>query len=454
VAAGVNFIVYKSSYREYMIRKVVIKMGTELENLMLHLTVSNVECYSTNTFVKLAVCSFLSLKTTETMSTKEERTANSQKRHRSGHTFDMSRTKQKSWSMRETVTATSCGGRRQHVDGSHQSHQGKHRSSEGQEPQGCKRFKTSPDAENHRSSSNNQHPQVQAARRAPNKPSLGRKKSKHSYQKNGRKIATKKNETYTHERRKPRKKSSVRPRTVQNPIALHWSSEEGNYVPLHVEEEILQQVLHYGKKERGMMKDQSRKRIQHIRRHCQRLGVSILQACSLRRHHVLINNPGLLNQHESLGLGSDRDIRAASSAFEDCVSSHLRKNRVRFWTESRQKQMRVSPTPDFLLQEVVMVHWRGETHEVGWVEAKMFYGASTIPPDGRSAVGRILETAEKYHTAFGPGAMVFSYGCGEGLASELKERGVIALDAHGLDLTAMQDLQRQWCATEEGTILP
>ena len=64
-----------------------------------------------------------------------------------------------------------------------------------------------------------------------------------------------------------------------------------------------------------------------------------------------------------------------------------------------------------------MKHWGNKTvteeRSVSRVEAKMFYGASTIPHNTKSAVGCLLKTAEKYVRVYGQGAIVFMHGCGE-----------------------------------------
>lgn len=93
----------------------------------------------------------------------------------------------------------------------------------------------------------------------------------------------------------------------------------------------------------------------------------------------------------------------------------------------------------------------------------MFYGASTIEPDGRSAVGAILEKCRRYVDLYGAGAVVFLYGCGDKLASELAEIGVSVIDSGGargnpssrnhLSLRAMQEHQRSWCGDNDGNIL-
>ena len=94
---------------------------------------------------------------------------------------------------------------------------------------------------------------------------------------------------------------------------------------------------------------------------------------------------------------------------------------------------------------------------IHWIEAKMYYGASTIPRGKQNgAVGTVMETAQKYVKHFGEGAIVFMMGCGDKLATELNEVGVSVLDCSGntVSLTKVHDHQRTWCANKKGHILP
>ena len=87
----------------------------------------------------------------------------------------------------------------------------------------------------------------------------------------------------------------------------------------------------------------------------------------------------------------------------------------------------------------------------------MFYGASSIEPDNRSAVGCLLETVRKYVRVYGPGAMVFMHGYGDRLAESLLEEGVLCVDCGDgrvIDLEAVEEHQRTWCADRHGNILP
>eukprot|EP00568_Trieres_chinensis_P003442 CAMPEP_0183301774 /NCGR_PEP_ID=MMETSP0160_2-20130417/7787_1 /TAXON_ID=2839 ORGANISM="Odontella Sinensis, Strain Grunow 1884" /NCGR_SAMPLE_ID=MMETSP0160_2 /ASSEMBLY_ACC=CAM_ASM_000250 /LENGTH=198 /DNA_ID=CAMNT_0025464453 /DNA_START=27 /DNA_END=623 /DNA_ORIENTATION=- len=186
-----------------------------------------------------------------------------------------------------------------------------------------------------------------------------------------------------------------------------------------------------------------------------------------------------------LGLGKKDDIMKSAALFEDCVEEYLRTVGVAFLTEKVQRKRSkgpLMPTPDFLLEETAHLTFeqsgrpalqpttrddnRGrkksaipgqEVRTIGpvnWVEAKMFYGASSIPQGENSAVGNLMKTANKYVKLYGPGAMVFSFGCGGELARKLGALGVAALDAHPLELKRMEQHQRTWCGDKEGRILP
>jgi hypothetical protein len=96
-------------------------------------------------------------------------------------------------------------------------------------------------------------------------------------------------------------------------------------------------------------------------------------------------------------------------------------------------------------------------HIVIGIEVKMFYGASTIQQNKRSAVGCLLQTAKKYVKLHGPGAMVFIYGCGDQLTTELNNEKVMVLDCSGnntVQLDAVDAHMRTYCCDANGDILP
>lgn len=207
-------------------------------------------------------------------------------------------------------------------------------------------------------------------------------------------------------------------------------------------------------------------RYKEIARKCKK-PMQLPQALSLRQQHIQHMNPGF--RMRTLGLGNEEDIRQSADLFETSVESYMMQCNVPFLTEKHQKQrlpkgVPTPATPDFLLLEptllsTIMPSYPGQEPEpseyvIHWVEAKMFYGASTIARDSESAVGRLLATSEKYCKLYGTGAMVFMYGCGKELAQWLLQLGVVALDAHPLDLQQVKKHQRTWCANANGLILP
>lgn len=91
------------------------------------------------------------------------------------------------------------------------------------------------------------------------------------------------------------------------------------------------------------------------------------------------------------------------------------------------------------------------------IEVKMFYGASTIAHNNRSAVGSLLQTARKYVKLHGPGAMVFMYGCGDQLAREINNEQVMVLDCSSKDTVKLDGVDahmRTYCCDTTGEIMP
>jgi hypothetical protein len=179
---------------------------------------------------------------------------------------------------------------------------------------------------------------------------------------------------------------------------------------------------------------------------------------------------------ETLGLGTSLNIKAAADLFEQAIAAYLTRNQIEYWDEDAQKQhffknnpgQLLKATPDFIMKEPIQlkrytIHNQTgervvfEERTVHWLEAKMFYGASTLPlNDKKSAVGSILPKMKKYVELYGQGAIVFLQGCGELLASELAKIGVMALccTSTDFDMTEVERQQRTWCADKHGNILP
>ena len=263
-------------------------------------------------------------------------------------------------------------------------------------------------------------------------------------------------------------------------------------IPVQVETNILPTLLRWGNTERGMILSQPSFRLPMIREACRINNIQLIQALSLRRTFIKYLNP--LKSMEALGLGKTSHIHQSATLFEQAVTAFLIGQGIEFCTEEEQRRQYLldqqenisnqktddgfhpvendkkvdtepSPlyTPDFIFNPPITLYKCKEKrmqldpqqqgHTIHWLEAKMFYGASTIPQGTDNAVGAIVDKATKYVQHFGPGAMVFAYGCGEGLAHELETRNVQVLDAYPIDLSALREYQQTWCCNDRAEVL-
>jgi hypothetical protein len=253
-----------------------------------------------------------------------------------------------------------------------------------------------------------------------------------------------------------------RHKTNKRTIVLPWGPPY-NIPSIEAEEALLPLLIQYGEKERGMMCRQHYPRIKAIKNACSKYKIDLDQALSMRRTHIMLMNPNIQDLSR-LGLGNMSDVRQSADLFEQAVAAHLRRNGIRFYTESDQRAMAqkkgqiTPPTPDFLLEESIILESSSSplsySQPIHWIEAKMFYAASTIPDGSKNAVGCLLQTARRYVQTHGPGAFVFSFGYGTRIKSVLEVEGVIVLDSRPLNLRRMREHQRSWCANERGQILP
>jgi len=253
-------------------------------------------------------------------------------------------------------------------------------------------------------------------------------------------------------------------------LSLSWQNSYP-IIPVESENALLPVLLPWGQTERGMIKTQPPFRVQKIRKACRLHGMQLEQALSLRRHHMKLLNPQAKSM-TCLGLGNNNDIRGAAQLFENATYGYLKECGIPFLTEEDQKRrfyekqkpgVNMPPTPDFMLtnpinlisvQAVNKDSTGTEFRQINWIEAKMFYGASTIPDGTNNAVGAILRTAKKYIENYGSGAFLFSYGCGSQLRGQLSDLGIAVLDSHPLNLEKVEEHQRRWCADKNGAILP
>lgn len=275
------------------------------------------------------------------------------------------------------------------------------------------------------------------------------------------------------QRRRKRKRSAPTPAVTEgspryDDAGILWWKVSQEHVPVASEEIMISVLVRWGAKERGMIKDQPPFRLQQIRQKLKQApGLRLDQALSLRRHHIKLLNPerGMTN----LGLGRMEHIRVSAEIFERIVETFLIENKIEHWNEKEQQKRsssKLSLTPDFIFPTAVTLktfrHTRGgsrhvlEEHRIFWLEAKMFYGASTIPDGSDGAVGTILKKMSRYVESFGSGAIVFMHGCGDRFAEELATIGVTALSGADFPkqlMTRLWDHQKTWCA-KDGFILP
>ena len=236
-------------------------------------------------------------------------------------------------------------------------------------------------------------------------------------------------------------------------------------VPVDVETAIIPTLIHWGKKgENGMMCRQPNWRVKRVKLECRNVGISLPAALSLRRLLIRSYKP----PHYSLqrcGLGSEADVLQSATLFEHSVQDYLHMLGITHVTEDQQREafkrenpgQQLRATPDFFLSGQESLYYNGAEQRIHWIEVKMFYGASSLMFSNNkrlSAVGSILQKAEKYVTLYGTGAFVFSFGCGAAMKDELAQRGVLVLDASVVNCDRMVNHQKTWCANDRGDVLP
>jgi hypothetical protein len=144
-------------------------------------------------------------------------------------------------------------------------------------------------------------------------------------------------------------------------LVLWWRSTS-DPIPFDIEEELIDVLVPYKQKERGMFRDQPTHRVQKLERICRAKHVSVRTALSLRRHHMKRYNPGL-GMHQ-LRLGNDNDVRKSAELFELAVQEFLDRENVGFYSETEQKayiEKHRPPgepfplTPDFILKSPIRI---------------------------------------------------------------------------------------------------
>ena len=101
-------------------------------------------------------------------------------------------------------------------------------------------------------------------------------------------------------------------------------------VSIEAEEKLLPLLLRYAEKERGMMNSHHPRRVQSIRDACRESYMTLDQALSMRRMHMMYLNPQISNTFQ-LHLGRPAVL------FEHSVAQYLSRQGVRFLSEEQQK---------------------------------------------------------------------------------------------------------------------
>lgn len=152
---------------------------------------------------------------------------------------------------------------------------------------------------------------------------------------------------------------ALRCKQVQDQPQVLWWHSPVPPVKMSVEEGLIDKLVPYQSKERGMFKSQPPHRLQKLRRLCgSNNRISLMAALSLRRHHMKKYSPRL--NMTQLRLGDRNDINESARLFEEAVEDFLKRSNVAFYTESDQKSHIARhkkqdepypPTPDFILKE-------------------------------------------------------------------------------------------------------
>jgi hypothetical protein len=147
----------------------------------------------------------------------------------------------------------------------------------------------------------------------------------------------------------------------QDQLVLWWYSPTPP-VRYQVEIELINVLIPYQKRERGMFCKQPEHRLRKLRRHCAAEGISLRMALSLRRHLIRRHNPNL--SLRQLQLGTDEQVKEAARLYEAAVQDFLQRKEVDFYSEKEQKahirQHRqpgqpYPPTPDFVLKAPIRI---------------------------------------------------------------------------------------------------
>lgn len=157
---------------------------------------------------------------------------------------------------------------------------------------------------------------------------------------------------------------------------VEWYSPDAP-IPIEMEEAIIPTLVQYGARERGTFVFQTMKRLQNVKNILLKVNntrmrreqslqnppkMDLMQALSLRRHHMKQMNPNL--SMTQLHLGLEQNIQRSAQLFEKSMEDFLVQNYVSYYNEQQQKQHILQnkkenepypPTPDFVLKDPIRV---------------------------------------------------------------------------------------------------
>jgi hypothetical protein len=148
---------------------------------------------------------------------------------------------------------------------------------------------------------------------------------------------------------------------LNDQLILWWHSPT-EPIPISIERELIDILVPYQRRERGMFYKQSYHRKRELRRICRVKQINIRMALSLRRHHMRRLNPHLTL--EQLHLGTEDVIRESARLFEVSVEEFLLRHHVAFYSEQDQRAyinehrpqgQPFPPTPDFILKQKIRI---------------------------------------------------------------------------------------------------
>lgn len=187
-------------------------------------------------------------------------------------------------------------------------------------------------------------------------------------------------------------------------------------------------------------KDLPEDRLAEIQREASSLGMSVTQALSLRR--MMMRSALGISSYSMCGAyGDQQAIDNYAAELERSVARLLSSHGIPYVDEQGQKKAQGTQnqqqqcTPDFVIDENVRLYINGR--RVNWIECKAFYGAAMFTARGDEKnvpVAKVKRIAEKYVTAYGPGAFVFRQGYNRHLRGFIASKHVVLLDATPLDL--------------------